>query len=108
MCVSTKAADQYLTGELFAACTDELGFKARGLRDSGICVGAKQWCVFTKSDRYSRLEERVQRLEDQVVVLKTDAFESACIRLPLVATQLCCLLLKILTKPTPASDLTSL
>lgn len=82
-----EAADEHCPGELFAACSDEHGYRARGLRDSGISVGAGQWCVFTKSDRYSRLGERVQNLEGQVTDLKTDVLESACIRVPLVATQ---------------------
>jgi len=87
-----RAAEDYLDGELLAACSDNQGYNATG---SQVCVGSEQWCISTKSDRFSKLEQDVKDLqeaqktvENQIASLCKDAVEDGKIRLQLVATHL--------------------
>ena len=45
------------------------------------------WCVFSETDRFDKLEQRVKQLEDESSVQKHDVIESAIGCLRLVATQ---------------------
>ncbi len=90
-----RAAEDYLDGELLAACSDNQGYNAAGLLRSQVCVGSEQWCISTKSDRFSKLEQDVKDLqeaqktvENQIASLCKDAVEDGKIRLQLVATHL--------------------
>lgn len=87
-----RAAEDYLDGELLAACSDNQGYNATG---SQVCVGSEQWCISTQSDRFSKLEQDVRDLqeaqktvENQIASLCKDAVEDGKIRLQLVATHL--------------------
>lgn len=87
-----RAAEDYLDGELLAACSDNQGYNATG---SQVCVGSEQWCISTQSDRFSKLEQDVKDLqeaqktvENQIASLCKDAVEDGKIRLQLVATHL--------------------
>lgn len=87
-----QAAEDYLDGELLAACSDNQGYNATG---SQVCVGSEQWCISTQSDRFSKLEQDVRDLqeaqktvENQIASLCKDAVEDGKIRLQLVATHL--------------------
>ena len=86
-CSRVSEVADLLEGKLVAACSDELGFKAANLRESGICVGSKEWCVFSETDRFDKLEQRVKQLEDESSIQKVDVVASAIVRLQLVATQ---------------------
>lgn len=77
-----RAAEDYLDGELLAACSDNQGYNAAGLLRSQVCVGSEQWCISTKSDRFSKLEQDVKDLqeaqktvENQIASLCKDAVE---------------------------------
>lgn len=87
-----RAAEDYLDGELLAACSDNQGYNATG---SQVCVGSEQWCISTQSDRFSKLEQDVRDLQEaqktvekQIASLCKDAVEDGKIRLQLVATHL--------------------
>ena len=83
----SHAANAYLDGELLAACSDTQGYNAAGLQRSGVCVGNKQWSIFTRTDRLTKLEQKVDTLDRQVESLSEDAIDNGQIRLQLVATQ---------------------
>lgn len=74
-----QAAEDYLDGELLAACSDNQGYNATG---SQVCVGSEQWCISTQSDRFSKLEQDVRDLQEaqktvekQIASLCKDAVE---------------------------------
>ena len=80
-------AAKQLDRELLAACSDTQGYNTAGLQRSGVCVGNKQWSIFTRTDRLTKLEQKVDTLDKQVASLSEDAIDNGQIRLQLVATQ---------------------
>ncbi len=70
-----------------AVLTDTQAYSARMLESSQINVGHKSWAIFTKTDRFSKLEEDVRTLKQDVENLKKDAVTYGAIFLCMTATQ---------------------
>ena len=81
-----ESSGRRIGGELFVVCSDELGFRAANLRESGICMGSKEWCVFPETDKFDKLEDRVRKLEGHSLSLTVDVVENVKIRFQLVTS----------------------